>query len=107
MRNDLMKAMKKSLYRVALATLVASSALGQAKPSGCEKVPDYTKLKAALQAAVKEGKTANSGLGNQQWAAIVNRDGIVCSVVFSGPERGSQWPGSRLIAAEKANTTNA
>jgi len=28
-------------------------------------------------------------------------------VVFSGPDRGAQWPGSRVIAAEKASTTNA
>jgi uncharacterized protein GlcG (DUF336 family) len=37
----------------------------------------------------------------------VNRDGIVCAVVFSGTERGDQWPGSRVISAQKANTANA
>ena len=37
---------------------------------------------------------------------MVNRDGIVCAIVFSGTTRGDQWPGSRLIAAEKANTAN-
>jgi uncharacterized protein GlcG (DUF336 family) len=31
----------------------------------------------------------------------------VCAVVFSGPDRGAQWPGSRAIAAEKASTANA
>jgi uncharacterized protein GlcG (DUF336 family) len=77
------------------------------KSSDCSRLPDRDKLKGALINAVKEGAGANSGLGNQEWAATVNRDGIVCAVVFSGPNRGAQWPGSRVIAAEKANTANA
>jgi len=76
-------------------------------PQDCSKVPDYNKLKGALTSAVKEGKGANGGLGNQEWGAVVNRDGIVCAVVFTGPNRGAEWPGSRLISAEKANTANA
>ena len=32
---------------------------------------------------------------------------VVCAVVFSGSNRGDQWPGSRVIAAQKANTANA
>jgi len=45
-------------------------------------------------------------MGNQEWAAVVNRDGIVCALVFSGNTRADQWPGSRVIAAEKASTAN-
>jgi len=41
------------------------------------------------------------------WATVVNRDGAVCVVVFSGGNRGEQWPGSRVISAQKANTANA
>jgi uncharacterized protein GlcG (DUF336 family) len=41
------------------------------------------------------------------WATLVDRDGIVCAVAFSGANRGSQWPGSRVISAQKANTANA
>ena len=41
------------------------------------------------------------------WATIVNRDGIVCAVAFSGLDRDDQWPGSRVISAQKANTANA
>jgi uncharacterized protein GlcG (DUF336 family) len=37
----------------------------------------------------------------------VDRDGIVCAVAFSGVNRGAQWPGSRVISAQKANTANA
>jgi uncharacterized protein GlcG (DUF336 family) len=41
------------------------------------------------------------------WAAVVDRDGIVQTVCFSGDERGDQWPGSRAIAIAKASTANA
>jgi len=41
------------------------------------------------------------------WATVVNRDGIVCAVAFTGSVRGDQWPGSRAISAQKANTANA
>jgi uncharacterized protein GlcG (DUF336 family) len=41
------------------------------------------------------------------WAAVVDRDGLVHAVSFSGADRGEQWPGSRVIAAQKANTANA
>jgi len=41
------------------------------------------------------------------WATVVNRDGFVCAVAFSGASRGDQWPGSRVISAQKASTANA
>lgn len=90
-----------------LALVVAPRcAFAQQNPK-CTGLPDHQKLKATLTAVVKEGKEANSGMGNPEWAAMVNRDGLVCAVVFSGPDRSAEWPGSRLIAAEKANTANA
>lgn len=91
----------------AAALILTGTASPQNAADKCPGLPDNQKLKAALSSVVKQGKEANSGLGNQEWAAVVNRDGIVCAVVFSGPDRSAQWPGSRLIAAEKANTANA
>ncbi|HSS96921.1 MAG TPA: heme-binding protein [Terriglobales bacterium] len=85
---------------------ISSYSVGQAAPN-CTGLPEYSKLKSALVSAVREGENANGGLGNQMWAVVVNRDGIVCVVTFSGPDRGAQWPGSRMIAAEKASTANA
>ena len=41
------------------------------------------------------------------WGTVVNRDGVVCAVAFTGNNRGDQWPGSRVISAQKANTANA
>ena len=65
--------------------LSASTALAQ-NPLDCSKVPDHGKLKTALTAAVKQGQAANGGLGNQEWAAVVNRDGIVCAAgVLASP----------------------
>ena len=40
------------------------------------------------------------------WATIVDRDGEVCLVTRSAI-LGNQWPGSRVISAQKANTANA
>ena len=84
---------------------IALPCFSQAKPD-CSALPDATRLRGVLQSIVKQGSEKNGGLGNQEWAAVVNRDGIVCAIVFSGTTRGDQWPGSRLIAAEKANTAN-
>jgi len=67
-------------------------------------LPNYDQLKAALAAAVS---AETSGFDLQMWATVVNRDGIVCAVAFSGADRGAQWPGSRVISAQKANTGNA
>ena len=73
--------------------------------SGCDSVPSFSAVQTALSAVVTGGN--NSGLGFNMWATVVNRDGMVCLVTFSGADRGSQWPGSRVISAQKANTANA
>ena len=71
---------------------------------GCSALPTQASLKAALVAATN---TETSGLNMNMWATIVDRDGIVCAVAFTGTNRGSQWPGSRVISAQKANTANS
>src|SRR5580700_5390350 len=72
--------------------------------SACAGLPGFSQLQAAISQATQ---TEISGLNLQMWATIVNRDGIVCAVAFSGVNRGAQWPGSRVISAQKANTANA
>jgi hypothetical protein len=86
---------------------LVAAASAQQKTPGCDAVPEHGKLQSTLQSVVKQGQQANTGLGNQEWAVVVNRNGIVCAVTFSGPDRSVEWPGSRAIAAEKANTANA
>jgi len=99
-----------SKYALVFVFALTLAAFGQSKTpanADCSAVPDHARLRSVLQAVIREGQAKNTGLGNQEWVAVVNRDGIVCAVAFSGNERGNQWPGSRLIAAEKANTANA
>src|SRR4029453_11894320 len=76
----------------------------EGRGSECSGLPTYTKLKEALDTAVSQ---ETSGLNLHMWATVVDRDGIVCAVAFSGVDRGAQWPGSRVISAQKANTANA
>src|SRR5678816_508115 len=76
----------------------------QPVPTGCGLLPSEGALTLALLGAVGD---ETSGLDFQMWGTIVDRDGIVCAVSFSGSDRGSQWPGSRVISAQKANTANA
>lgn len=67
-------------------------------------LPDHATLQAALRTVVAE---KNGGFGLQMWATIVARDGSVHAVAMSGKHFGDQWPGSRVISAQKANTANA
>ena len=72
--------------------------------NACRNLPSHSALRDALVAAQSE---ENGGFGLEMWATVVNRDGIVCAVAFTGGNRGDQWPGSRVISAQKANTANA
>ncbi len=70
----------------------------------CSHLPDH----ATLQKTLKEVRqTANGGLNLDMWGALVNRSGIICAVAFTGVQYDSQWLGSRVISAQKANTANA
>lgn len=73
-------------------------------PDEASRTSIYNALKGLLiDAQVQD----NGGFGFGMWGAIVNRDGVVCAIAKSGSDRGDQWPGSRVIAAQKANTANA
>jgi uncharacterized protein GlcG (DUF336 family) len=91
------------------ATIGSERPFAQAEAS-CAGLPTYADLKAAMITA--SGPTSgitgpNRGFNNEMWGTIVNRDGVVCAVVFTGPDRHAEWPGSRVISAQKANTANA
>ncbi|MBS1877559.1 MAG: heme-binding protein [Acidobacteria bacterium] len=99
--------MKFGIYALC-AGAVLGVGLMQAADGGatyaCKGMPTYAAVKAALKAARAQG---NGGFNLDMWATVVNRDGIVCAVAFTGADRGDQWPGSRVISAQKANTANA
>jgi uncharacterized protein GlcG (DUF336 family) len=75
-----------------------------AQDDACAALPDHEAVAAALKEAQAD---ANGGFALHMWATVVNRDGVVCVVAFTGGDRGDQWPGSRVISAQKANTANA
>lgn len=108
-----------SLQRLALVVTVASpliiasaaadedqgrDASAAKSISQCRNLPGHTQLRQALTDARQQ---SNGGFNLDMWGTVVNRDGLVCAVAFTGENRGSQWPGSRIISAQKANTANA
>jgi uncharacterized protein GlcG (DUF336 family) len=86
---------------LAALSFTSSSVAGDSRSA----LPTHTELQRALKEVVTAGN--NGGFGLNMWASIVNRDGEVAAVAFSGNDRGDQWPGSRVISAQKANTANA
>ncbi len=101
----------KNAFSCVLALGLVAGLAGTAMPdnndrakNSCKGLPSHSALERALETAVA---TESSGLDFEMWATVVNRDGIVCAVAFSGDDRGDQWPGSRVISAQKANTANA
>jgi uncharacterized protein GlcG (DUF336 family) len=102
--------MRRWISAAAVLGTLGTLALGTAPVSaedlgrGCSPLPKWRDLRDALVAA---RAAANGGLNLDMWGTIVNRDGIVCAVAFTGGDRHDQWPGSRVISAQKANTANA
>lgn len=96
--------MKKAL----LPMLIISMASIPAFASECADLPNHDQVQSALKAVVKTtGNEINGGLELNMWASVVARDGTVCVVAKTGAGAGDQWPGSRVISAQKANTANA
>jgi uncharacterized protein GlcG (DUF336 family) len=68
----------------------------------------HDQLAAVLRASLKaSGGPPNGGFENHEWATVVDRAGMVCAVAYSGSKPDDQWPGSRSISAQKANSANA
>jgi hypothetical protein len=72
----------------------------------CGALPDFSQLRSALVSSITPAAGANGGLGFHMWGTLVANDGTVCAVAFSGTQATSQWLGSRVISAQKANTAN-
>lgn len=86
----------------AIALLGSAAGAQAARQTSCPV--SYSQLKSALTAADAADTT---GLNNHFWGVVVDRTGVVCAVAYSGSDTGSQWLGSRQIAAAKAFTANA
>lgn len=99
--------MKMKLSSLALpiaATILLGAAPSAWAQNECDALPSHGQLRDALIAARNQ---SNAGFDLDMWGTVVNRDGFVCAVAFTGSDRGDQWPGSRVISAQKANTANA
>ncbi len=85
-----------------LALLTCLSAQPLLAAEGCRGLPNYEDLSKVLQKVVQED---NAGIfkPNAMWASVVDRSGQVCAVA----KVGDAWPGSRVIAVQKASTANA
>ena len=96
-----------ALSAAGLCAMASASAFADDRDdnsSDCRGLPQHALLKTMLKQA-RNG--ANGGFNLEMWGTVVNRDGIVCAVASTGEDRGDQWPGSRVISAQKANTGNA
>ena len=79
---------------------LASNTVPAAPPVDCPVT--FTQLEDALSGAAPD-QAGNGGLGNNMWATVVNREGIVCNVTRTA-DLNAQWPLSRVISAQKAHT---
>jgi uncharacterized protein GlcG (DUF336 family) len=72
----------------------------------CSQMPSESAVKSAL---IGSASPTAGGLfgGSRMWAAVVNRDGEICSYVTSTADPTQVWPGSQAIAKAKAYTANA
>ena len=94
--------LKKGLIAAAAGLLLAMPALADEECSIPAGIVQNLQAQLAVVVALPD---ANGGLfkPNLMWSAIVDRKGVLCSVVRSDPDA---WPGSRSIAIAKAATAN-
>ncbi|MHC4278318.1 MAG: heme-binding protein [Planctomycetota bacterium] len=109
------KLMRRALaMTVALfAALVFTSSPALAVEQTCAQIEDllpgqtWQAVKDALDDAIDGTLGPNGGFPLDQWVAVVDRDGLVCAVFFSGGDRQAQWPASRVISMQKSYTANS
>ena len=106
MHNKKIKTFLGGLFSLALTSTASAVDVTNICPDQASRTAIHASLQQLLTDAQAHSE-GNGGFGFQMWGAIVNRDGEVCAIAHSGDDRGDQWPGSRVIAAQKANTANS
>jgi uncharacterized protein GlcG (DUF336 family) len=96
-----------ALAALVAGVIIAGTPTVLAQGSACSGLPTYSELRGVMISAAAAVTGPNRGLNLPMWGTVVNRDGTVCAVVYTGTNLGDQWPGSRVISAQKANTANA
>lgn len=92
------------IFSTLLLSVIATTAHAKTTKDSCADLPNYNQLKTALTEATAQ---KNGGFSLPMWGTIVDRSGTVCAVAYTGVTVDAQWPGSRVISAQKANTANA
>jgi uncharacterized protein GlcG (DUF336 family) len=94
--------MKRCLITLVVGFLLSTPAFAD---ESCNIPNGIIKNLQAKLATVVNLPDANGGLftPNRMWSAVVDRQGVLCSVISSNPDA---WPGSRSIAIAKASTAN-
>ena len=91
-----------------IALLAAASVVSFSVQAACKDI-SYAQLQSAANNTLAASVTG--GLSLNMWATFVDETGKVCAVVNTGAKGAlagnSQWLGSRVISAQKANTGNA
>jgi len=109
------------VLQVSLKAVVLAVLLGLLTPhlfgAPCSGLPTEAQLKTFLaKAAAGTGISASLGpgtgvggifSGKLMWAAVVDRNGVICAYVTSTSDPTQVWPGSQQIAKAKAYTANA
>jgi len=75
------------------STAAPTSAI--APENGRTTLPSFEELKDACEAVQDED---NGGLGFDMWCTVVDREGVVQAVAFTGATAFDQWPASRAIS---------
>jgi uncharacterized protein GlcG (DUF336 family) len=76
--------------------------------AACKHLPSADDLKKWLRTAPGvEGEAGGLFSGQMEWAAIVNRQGVICATAVATDDPASAWPGSQAISKAKAYTANA
>ena len=74
----------------------------------CQDLPGAEQLKKWLRAAPGvEGEAGGLFSGQMEWAAIVDRQGVICAAAAATDDPASAWPGSQSVSKAKAYTANA
>jgi uncharacterized protein GlcG (DUF336 family) len=94
------------LLAIAVLWIGATGALAQDRgyePPGCSLSPSVVNLVLGQLNSVVQLNNGGLFSPNRMWAAVVDREGVLCGVTRSSPDA---WPGSRDIAIAKASTAN-
>ncbi len=82
------------------------SQFGPFPAPNCPGLPTASQL-AALLTSVPSASAGGLFAGIRMWAAVVNRNGVLCAYATNQNDPTQVWPGSQSIAKAKAYTANA